>query len=628
MCGIAGYLGREPQRGLDAMLAAMRHRGPDGRGEFAAPEHGVWLGHVRLAVIDPAGGAQPMGNEDGSLQVVFNGCIYNYRELRRELESRGHRLATRTDTEVIVHAYEEWGRDCLDRFNGMFAFALWDGRRKVLFCARDRMGIKPFYYRQGPEGLLFASEIKALLAAGRFRPEADPEAMQEYLLLQAGLGERTMFDGVRRLLPGHWLEATPDGEWVGPRRYWDPGFGAAADPAADEAKLASHLRGLLADAVGLQLRADVPLGAQLSGGLDSSALVGLAREVLGPGATLEVFCGAFAEGPAFDESRYARLAAERAGARLHLATPGPGEFRDLLPRIVWHMDEPAAGPGVFPQFMVASLAREQVTVVLGGQGGDELFAGYARYLVGCLEQALAGAVGLVPPGEGPGLADLAEGMGTLRGYAPMLEYFFAAGMFGPEAERYFRLLDRSAGHAGLYSADLLDSRAGARVREAFAALYHGSGARTRLERMLALDLAVHLPALLQVEDRTSMAFGLESRVPLLDHRICEFMATAPAALKFRGGRPKHLFRLAVAGLVPEPILAREDKMGFPVPLGRWLRGPLRDYVREVLLDPRTLARGIFAPAALEAALEDAGDYSRAIWGALNLELWHRAFLDA
>jgi asparagine synthase (glutamine-hydrolysing) len=626
MCGIAGVVteGRPAERGqLGAMMEALAHRGPDGEGMHLDGVAG--LGHRRLAIIDPEGGHQPLANEDGSVWVIFNGCIYNYQELGRELRAAGHAFRTHSDTEVIVHAYEEWGTECVKRFNGMFAFAIWDGRRRRLFAARDRVGIKPFYYVAGPTGFVFASEIKALLAGGAVRPELDPRGLQDYLTFQFCLGDKTLFRGVRSLPPGHAL-VVESAEPATPRvfEYWDVTYDY--DLAHSEEYFVDHLKFLLEDAVRLQLRSDVPLGAHLSGGLDSTTVVGLAARLLA-GQTLKTFTGAFDEGPAFDESRYARLVAKGVGAEYHDVCLTSDDFAGSIARLVWQMDEPAAGPGLFPQYFVSRLAREHVKVVLGGQGGDELFLGYARYLLAYVEECLRGAIVETADRERHAvtLASIIPNLPTLRDYQPLLRYYWQDGLFEDSARRYFRLVDRGESVSALVAPEALDPTYS--PYESFRAVYTRKELPSLINRMTYFDLKSSLPALLQVEDRTSMAVGLESRVPLLDHRLVELMATIPPVIKFRGGHLKHLFREAVKQMVPPEILARTDKMGFPVPLTRWVRGPLRPLVEDVLLGDRTRQRGLLDTAALRRQVDVEGQFGRVVWGGLCLELWCRLFLD-
>ncbi|MBG0777422.1 MAG: asparagine synthase (glutamine-hydrolyzing) [Desulfovibrionaceae bacterium] len=633
MCGIAGIIG-PLGAGLEArshgalgsaMLAALAHRGPDGEGDWASPTAPVWLGHRRLAIIDPEQGHQPMANEDGTVQVSFNGCIYNYLELGQTLRQKGHRFRTHTDTEVIVHAWEEYGEKCVEHFIGMFAFALWDERRGVLFCARDRLGVKPFYYAAAPGRFAFASEIKALVAAGLAERAPDASALREYVTFQAPITERTLFAGVRRLPPGCRMVVDAEGRVRSNERYWDLSF--EPDTEHDEEYFVDRLRLLLKDAVKIRLRSDVPLGAHLSGGLDSSTVVCLAQAFNTGADALKTFNGAFDGGAAFDETEYARIVAREAGAELFTVRPGPRDFQDTLPEIIRIMDEPAAGPGVFPQYMVSKLASEHVTVVLGGQGGDEIFAGYARYLVGYLEECLKGAIeDTAQRAEyAATLATIIPSLPMLQQYKPMLRYFWGDGLFDTQASRYLRLMDRSENSRTLYSPDLFADAGD--TAERFTSLFEASDATSFLNKMLFFDLKVHLPALLHVEDRTSMAWGLESRVPLLDHRICELMARIPPTIKFRNGMPKYLFRKAIKNVVPDAILARRDKMGFPVPLHRWYGKELKTFVADVLLDSRARSRGIFDAKGLEAALASERSFGRVVWGALCLELWFKQYMD-
>ncbi|HUN82118.1 MAG TPA: asparagine synthase (glutamine-hydrolyzing), partial [Phycisphaerae bacterium] len=453
MCGIVGIKSTSPVKDLSdrigKMLAPIAHRGPDGSGAWIDPGGHCGLGHQRLAIIDPAGGHQPISNEDDSLWIIFNGCIYNYRELQKPLREAGHRFKTSTDTEVILHAYEEWGEDCVSRFNGMWAFAIYDTRKKTLFCSRDRLGVKPFYYCRAADRFLFASEIKALLALTEVKARPDDDGLRQYLTFQYCLGDRTLFDGVRKLSPGHNLTIGADGrERI--REYWDLRFDI--DESHDEACFVERLRELLEDAVRLRLRSDVPLGAHLSGGLDSSIVVSLARHLLGD-LQLNTFTGAFREGAAFDETRYARLVAEKARTRYHDTYIGSTDFAECIEKIIWHMDEPAAGPGVFPQYMVSKLAAMHVKVLLGGQGGDELFIGYARYLVAYLEECIKGAIEKTAH-RGRYVATLetiVPSLPSLETYIPMLKSFWSSGLFEEPSQRYFALMDRFSDSQALLS---------------------------------------------------------------------------------------------------------------------------------------------------------------------------------
>jgi asparagine synthase (glutamine-hydrolysing) len=630
MCGICGTLERDPARPagedrLRAMTARLRHRGPDGEGRHVDGPLG--LGHRRLSIIDLSdAGRQPMTVDDGRLWIVFNGEIYNYRELRAELESRGHRFRSRSDTEVLLRLYGDEGPACLTRLIGMFAFAVWDARERRLFLARDHFGIKPLYYASTPETFAFASEIKALLVPGLVRGELDREGLADYLTFQFTLGAKTMFRGVRTLPPGHYLTIEPGGE-PRIRMYWDVDFGVDTDHT--EGYFQQRLRDLLADAVRLQLRADVPVGAHLSGGLDSTTVTGLATSL--GAAPFHTFSGGFRDAPEFDETRYARIAAERAGTVHHEVFPTADEFVELMPLLVRSMDQPAAGPGLFPQFAVSRLAARHVKVVLGGQGGDEIFGGYTRYLVAYLEACIKGGIAGTQEDHRyiVTFESILPNLPQLRGYEPMIRSFMAEGLFDEPERRYFRLIDRSAEARGVIDEGAWrDLTAAYSPYDAYRAMFDAPECHALINKMTRFDLKTLLPALLHVEDRTSMAVSLESRVPLLDHRIVELVASMPPMIKFKGGRSKHVFREVVSGLVPREIYERRDKMGFPVPLSRWYHGgPVRGFVRDVLLGRAARERGLIHPERVEAMLDGERDYGRGLWGLLNLELWAETFLD-
>ena len=469
MCGIAGIIERDRSAAADpnvvvAMMNALVHRGPDDSGtHFDGP---VGLGHRRLSIIDLESGHQPMSNEDGTVWIVFNGEIYNYLELRRELV-RNHTFKTQSDTEVIIHLYEDLGERCLERLNGMFSFAIWDARQGRLFAARDRLGIKPFYWHMDEKRFSFASEPKALFAAGLVEPEHDVQGLEEYLTFQFCLGERTLFKNVQRLEPGHYLSLRP---WRDRQSaivsYWDLNY--EIDTHHTEEYYVEELQHLLRDAVRLQLRSDVPVGAHLSGGIDSSTVVSLASEAY-PGK-FHTFTGAFREGPEYDETAYARAVAQHTGSHYHETWPSANDFADVMPWLIYMMDEPAAGPGIFPQYFVSKLARDNVKVVLGGQGGDEIFGGYARYLVAYLEQCLKGAIYGTQEEGGKYLVtwdSIMPNLSLLQQYRPLLQSFWREGLFEDMDRRYFRLVSRLEGAEKLIEDDVWDGDSSARMFAAF-----------------------------------------------------------------------------------------------------------------------------------------------------------------
>jgi asparagine synthase (glutamine-hydrolysing) len=626
MCGIAGCirLGQGDVNDLEERLGVMneliRHRGPDGSDTWRHPRRMVGLTHRRLTIIDLTTGDQPMSDASGNW-ITYNGEIYNYLELRDELGAESFR--TTSDTEVILRAYERWGRDCLDRLRGMFAFALWDEARGELFCARDRFGIKPFYYSVVDGVLSFASEAKALLP---FLPsiETDPEALKDYLAFQACLEGKTLFRGIRELPAGHSLVVR--GEHVAVERYWEVYFQPDLDRPAPEFEVA--LRHALADSVRVHLRADVPVGAYLSGGVDSSIVASLAAEHGQGHGEMAAFTGKFDLGPRFDESAYAREVAEATGITLHELSMTVDDFVTNIGRVIYHLDYPVAGPGSFPQYMVSALAARHLKVVLGGQGGDELFGGYTRYLIAYLEQSLKGAIdGTMSRGRYVvDYGSILPNLGALRSYKPLLQEFWREGLFDEMDRRYFRLVNRTPRVEGLVRwSDLGDYS----PYESFRRIFYADNiaGESYLDRMTHFDFKALLPALLQVEDRVSMAHGLESRLPYLDHPIVELAATMPPTVKFAGGRMKRVLIEALGDVIPRSVAERQDKMGFPTPFVDWARGGARDFVMDVMTSGRALEREFVDNRAVVARLEEASAYDRDFWGFFSLELWQQQFHD-
>lgn len=630
MCGVVAILGAG--QALDdrmpvvaEMLARVAHRGPDDEGTVHIEGQAVF-GHRRLSIIDIEHGHQPMIGGDGRYTLVFNGEIYNYVELRRELQDSGIRFRTDSDTEVLLELLIRDGAAGLKRLNGMFAFVFHDRQTRRWLAARDPFGVKPLYYSALADEMVFASEIKALLAHPEIHAARDDSALQQYLTFQFCLDQRTLFRGIEQLRPGHYIAGC--GERVERREcYWDASYEVDHDHTEDW--FIERLRELLDESARFQIRSDVPLGAHLSGGLDSTAISALACRQSGHPVSL--FHGRFAEGDAYDESHYARLAAAELGATLYQVVPTAADFVAALPDLVYALDEPLGGPGVFPQYCVSRLASEQVKVVLGGQGGDEIFGGYARYLVGYLEQALKGAI-FETQEEGRHLVTLESiipQLPLLQRYGPLMSQFWAGGLFEDMDARYFRLIDRSGGQMTAFTDDLRATFDHANLFGEFQQVFNHPDTRSYINKMTHFDSKTLLPALLQIEDRVSMAVSLESRVPLLDTRIMELVASMPPPVKFQGGRSKYVLKRALKDVVPDEILRRKDKMGFPVPLGEWMRsGTVRDFVSDTLLSRRSRQRGIYRPDALEAMLDRQGVGGRQLWGALCLELWHQRFIDA
>lgn len=624
MCGIAGSfnLGFKPIPNLGRRLAVMNHlqahRGPDGQGTWQHAREHVGFAHRRLSIIDLDTGHQPM-RDVADNWVTYNGEIYNYRELRRDLGS--DQFVTASDTEVLLQAYRRWGIDCLHRFRGMFAFGLWDETNQTLFCARDRFGIKPFYYTVVDNTLYFASEIKALLPFVK-SIETDLDGFRDYLTYQFCLDGKTLFKGIHELLPGHYLQVRHGQLKI--ERYWEvyyePDFNHTARYFED------HLRDLMEDSVKLHLRADVPLGAYVSGGLDSSVVAALAqRHGSDP---LMGFSGKFSYDAAYDESPFARSLARSSGFELAEIDISPQDFIDQIRSVIYHLDYPVAGPGSFPQFMVSGLASKHRKVVLGGQGGDEIFGGYTRYLIAYFEQCIKAAIdGTLHNGNYVVTYEsIIPNLTALKNYKPLLQEFWREGLFEPMDQRYFRLINRAPSLGDEINWELLGDYS---PYQSFQAIFNGDNIRQEayFDRMTHFDFKTLLPALLHVEDRVSMAHGLESRVPFLDHLLVEFAATMPADIKFKDGSTKHVLRRALGDLLPPDVRDRKDKMGFPVPLTEWVRDELRDFVGDVLTTQRALSRDLVNNSVVLENLNQDRKYGRKLWGLLSLEIWQQQFHD-
>lgn len=651
MCAIAGLYSPSGMsvdlRTLEAMTQVQAHRGPDGEGYVllahggaegplavkgplasslpsGAHRYALGFGHRRLAIVDLSPlGHQPMATEDGRCWVTCNGEIYNHIELRRELREKGHRFRSASDTEVLLAAYREWGEACVTRFNGMFAFALWDGDRRRLFCARDRLGVKPFYYSWDGEQFAFTSEIKGLLAAG-VRPVPNHRAVFDYLdgaCLDHTDG--TFFEGILQLLPAHCL--TVDGRGVTLSRYWAVPL-AAEEPCLTPRASAQTFLDLFRDAVRIRLRSDVPIGTCLSGGLDSSAIVCVANELMFGdkpevsravvGERQKTFSSCF-EDPAFDERRFIRMVLDRTGAASHETFPDPKELADLAEQLIWQQDEPFGSTSIFAQWNVMRLAAQAgVKVLLDGQGADEQLAGYHGFFGALYADLIAGK-------RWGRLAR--ELLAYRRLHGPLPRYLvanFARAVLPVSLARAVR--SRMTGSVDWIAGDF---------RRQWGPMPSGSnGPSSHFQRMQhALLTGNGLRALLHYEDRNSMAFGIETRLPFLDYRLVEFLAGLPAYDKIRRGWTKAVLRDAMEGILPEEVRWRVDKMGFVTPEDQWFRTSLRDITREILTDSRTRARGYLN---VEAALQEfdahvAGrkNLTFTLWRWLNLELWCRRFVD-
>ncbi|PTM15100.1 MAG: asparagine synthase (glutamine-hydrolyzing) [Bacteroidetes bacterium] len=625
MCGIVGIINKNQvpvQPDLLKMMGdTLHHRGPDDEGMYL--DHKIGFFHKRLSIIDLATGQQPM--TDGAYTLIFNGEIYNYLELRQELVQKGHVFKTHSDTEVILKMYREYGEQAISQLNGMFAFLLYDRNQQRVLAARDHFGIKPLYIFEDGEKMIFASEIKAIVAHPQVKAELAQESLNEYLTFQFILQEDTLFKGVRKLLPGHFLVIDLQDNTSRLQKYWEPNF--KVDNHHSLEYFVYEIQRLLEDAVKIQLRSDVPLGTYLSGGMDSSIVSILASRHIPQG--LKTFTGAFREGQAYDETPYAEVVAKVCQAEMFKIYPTETDFIDTLPKLIYHLDEPVVGPGLFPQYMVSKLAAENVKVILGGQGGDEIFGGYTRYVVAYLEQALKGAIHETND-EGEHLVSLQSilpNLPYLRQYIPMMREFWKKDAFGKMDLRYFHLIDRSESALEVYTQDFQQQFDRQAIFARFGKLFNHPDTRSYFNKMTHFDLFGSLPGLLQVEDRVSMAVSLESRVPLLDRRIVDLISTMPAAMKFKGGEMKYILKKAAKNILPPVIMERKDKMGFPVPLHLWAKNGAGVFFRDVLLSKTCRERGIFDPKKLENLIDNERAFGRTLWGALCVELWFRQFID-
>jgi asparagine synthase (glutamine-hydrolysing) len=622
MCGIAGFADITPRDGtitadrarLAAMCDVMRHRGPDDDGFYVEP--GLAIGMRRLSIIDLSTGHQPIHNEERSVWVVFNGEIYNYRELRDALEAAGHRFYTNSDTETIVHGYEEWGEHVFSRLRGMFAIAVWDARERSLLVARDRAGIKPLYYGEGKGRLFFGSEAKCLLVNPEIDRELDPAALDHYLAYLYTPRDRAIFRGIRKLQPGHYLKLH-NGR-VSVERYWQ--FPIVNQFRGSEAEALEQLEQTLSTAVQSHMLSDVPLGAFLSGGVDSSVVVALmARASRQP---VKTFAIGFDESE-FNELPHARRVAEHLGTEHHEFVVRPDATR-ILDRLIWHFDEPFADSSAIPTWYVSELARQHVTVVLSGDGGDELFGGYDRYLPHPRVQSFD----RIAPGVGRAVASAA----------------WRALPHGARGKNFLRHVSRDGQGRYLdsvtfYHADEREALMSGDMRQALGAWDAETFFRAPFERlaplpfaaqMMAFDFETYLPEdCLTKVDRMSMAHSIESRVPLLDHLVIEFAASLPVEMKIHGTRRKHLLKELAFRLVPKEILDR-PKQGFGVPIGHWFRGSMRDVFADVLSSPAARQRGYFDVAFVDRILDEhlAGtrDHSLRLWQLVVFELWHRQYV--
>jgi asparagine synthase (glutamine-hydrolysing) len=625
VCGICGKLNFDSEAGvskalLKAMADTIAHRGPDDDGYYVSGP--VGLGFRRLSIIDLGGGHQPLSNEDGTVWIVFNGEIYNYQELRAFLVTKGHVFRTQSDTEVIVHLYEEEGEACVKKLRGMFGFAIWDERQRKLMLARDRVGIKPLYYGVTDRSLVFGSEMKAILADPEIKRELNTPIIDRFLTFDFVPGEETLLRNIYKLPPGSYLVAKDGKREI--KQYWDLDF-TTSSLSFEEAR--AQLLEMLKESVRLHMISDVPVGFLLSGGVDSTAMLSLASQEAG--REFSSFTVGFSNS-GIDERPYARLAAKKYGSRHHEITISSKEFVDFLPRYVHSMEEPVCEPPAIALYYVSKLARNHVKVLISGEGGDEAFAGYPNYrgmklvenlkrLPGALVSAVSGTLGLI---------NSAAHSERIRNYRPLLKTPFDSYYFS-RTSTPFRFFNAS--FKELYTPDFLRSVDKEYSLQPVRGLLRSSQGHDVVSRMLYVDSKTWLPDDLLIKaDKITMANSVELRVPLLDHKILEFAASLPSDFKVRGMETKYIAKNSLKDLVPAEILHRK-KAGFPVPYAEWLRTDLRSWIQNILMDRKTLDRNYFQKKTVERLLHDnlkSGSYPKEIFSLAVLELWHREFLDS
>ena len=617
MCGICGVAGGDPARSAELvsrMCASMVHRGPDDEGIVSNAD--VTLGMRRLSIIDVAGGHQPMQNEDSTVWVVQNGEIFNFRELRELLRAHGHRFATESDTEVLVHGWEEWGEEMVERLNGQFAFALHDHRRALVFLARDRVGIKPLHYAVDASRLVFASELKALLRDPALRKGVDPVALDQYLAYEFVPSPRSIVRGIGKLRPGHTLTWSLESREAKIARYWEPRLNLEQGPARDVEQESERLRAVLRESVRKELVSDVPLGVFLSGGIDSSAVTAMMTQL---GGDVKSFSVGFAE-RSFDEAGHARQVARHLGTDHHELVLEPAMLLGLIPRLPALLDEPLGDASIIPTYLLAAFTRQHVKVALGGDGGDELFAGYPTLQAHRLAAYYMRAPGLVRRGMvEPMVRRLPVSRDNLS--LDFRAKRFVAGAAYPVAERHQRWM-------GSFGAE-----------ERVAVLVESPGpedgaveefrSHDPLNQVLATDMRLYLENDILVKlDRASMMASLEGRVPLLNNDFVAYATGLPLAMKLRGLRSKFLLKRALRGILPDRILGRAKK-GFGIPVAEWFRGPLKEQMLSALSRDRLLRDGFFEPGAVEALIDDhlAGrrDNRKQLWTLFAFQMWHEGY---
>ncbi|MDI6752071.1 MAG: asparagine synthase (glutamine-hydrolyzing) [bacterium] len=626
MCGICGKLlldGTTPKKDLILkMCDTIRHRGPDDEGVYIGKNIG--LGHRRLSIIDLSTGHQPLSNEDDTIWIVFNGEIYNFQEIRPNLISRGHRFKTKTDTETVIHLYEEYGVDCVQHLRGMFAFAIWDEPNKRLFLARDRIGKKPLCYSLTRNSFVFASELKAILEDIDINKEINLEAIHHYLTYQYVPSPLTIFTQIKKLPPGH-IMVVEDGKLKRLERYWRPEY--KPKTSLSEPEIIESILEILKEATRIRLISDVPLGAFLSGGIDSSAIVAMMSQLMNE--PVKTFSIGFPEA-SFNELSFARIIADRFKTEHHEKIVKPDAL-DILPKIVWHYDEPYADSSCIPTYYLSQMTRQKVIVALNGDGGDETFAGYERYVAYKLTSCYEKVPKFIRDGISASLKAFPESS-SRQNFIRKAKRFTEV-MAEPNERRYIRWLSIFSNEMKerIYSEEMKERMRKIDSVQMIADSFKRSGTDDLLDTLLFVDTMNYLPFDLMVKvDIASMAHSLECRSPFLDHKLVEFAASIPSNLKLKGGETKHILKKALAKILPKEILNR-GKMGFGVPLSFWFREELKDYAQEILLCKKADNRGYFEQKEIKNLLKEhisgRTNHSYRIFSLLMLELWHQTFVD-
>lgn len=628
MCGIFGFIKSEtntdqnPLRILKEGISRIKHRGPDGEGFWISSNNKIGMAHVRLSVIDVEGGDQPMISDDGRFVIIYNGELYNYLELRSEIGIE--KFKNNSDTEVVLRAWEKWGEKSISKFRGMFSIAIWDNKLSKMYLVRDRMGIKPLYIYTIKNTIYFASETKAFMHLINI-PKCNFKALSNYINFQYYLADKTLFKDIEQVSSACCYIIDNNLKMTN-KKYWEVQY--LVDYNHSEQWFIDQLKLHLDDSIFLNLRSDIDVGCYVSGGLDSSILALKAKDHK---KTLKCFNGRFVEGKDYDESEYAISVCQGNNLDLNIVDIYEKDFVENFESLIYSLDYPIAGPGSFPQYVISKAVSKHLKVIIGGQGGDEIFGGYVRYLIAYFEQCIKGAIdGTLNNGKFIVTYDsIISNLQSIKPYKALLSEFWSSGLFDDYDSRYFKLINKSNSLSGIINQDIVNFDSS---QDEFYEVFWKDNVKSDsyFDLMTHYDFKTSLPALLHVEDRVSMAHGVESRVPYLDHKLIEFSATIPADIKFKNGDLKRLLKVAFSSLTPKNVTQRKDKMGFPVPLNLWIqkKGIVREYVGDIMGSRKAKNRDYLSKNfVIDKLFDNESPYSRNIWALLCLEVWHRKFID-